>query len=451
MGLHLHTRGLSAFPIITTISSHATNVTTEDGTTDEIFSRLPPNYHNRLLASLLGTFICCILYGIIVVLANRYFRLAKGKTFEKMKWIVAFVVFLQTLMNVAGVTKFSLLHAAHWGDVNYFLKPGDEWADAILSVTTILLQAQCQLFIWYRGLQLSKLVTWNKTWVKAVLWITFIFTVLNVPLGIVGGMFIIFKFGIISHLQGFEGILTGWITVSLVVDVSLSFFLVAELRNAKNSLTATSVRVRSIIDNIIVYIICSGTLLWISQAVVVALAIWEGVEGSDQAAWSLFMVTILPSIYSVSFLVILLSGPDRGEQTEQSQAVTTPLRKSPGRTKSWLRGSSTWPSLPKEEVRIEMPARGSGQFSPVEGTPSRNFGMGRGISKYIIKEEEIISDTGGSTDSQADRSLSRASGRRQDGTVSRASNMNIVSVELQEVAVSDRDSTVDIDDFGKVV
>ncbi|KAH8913691.1 hypothetical protein BT69DRAFT_1344249 [Atractiella rhizophila] len=389
--------------------------------------RLPLQASNRLLAYLLGGFTSCILFGVILAIASRYLGLTKG--FCKMKALVILVVTCEILLNVTNIVRLCLLLAVHWGDFRYLLDPSDLHAmNTITGVMAVLLQVQCHFFLWYRAWQISKVVKWRQTWINFVLWLTLSCVFINISFGFAEAFLAITTLGAFHSSENYQRCLTIWISLSFVIDFSLAAFLVAELRHTKKYLLSSSVGTRKLINNIILFTVCSGTLILTTQAVVVILVIWDGFRGSIDSTWTLFALTILPSVYCYSFLIILLSSQQVEQESATADISARPTGRGPthatdrGESSVLGSGSVSWRS-PCERLHIsEFEHVSQGRESP-----SCNFGLGKGISKYI-KTDKVGEASRSSREKRHEAAMSLGSIGRDIGALS--PHNTVVSVEL---------------------
>ncbi|KAH8920864.1 hypothetical protein BT69DRAFT_1283644, partial [Atractiella rhizophila] len=375
---------VDSFPIANVMSSEAGPV-----------FQLPPGTHvggSQLLASLLGGFISCLMLGVILQLSGRYFRYFKGKRFFMMKAVVLFVACCETTFIITIILRLCLLHAIRWGDFVYIMNPGDRGVSMASGITSVLLQSQCQLFLCYRGWQISKIIKWRRLWLNITLSLTLFGVVVGFVLGLSQTIIAVFHAGVIHRTNTYAAVLLAWLSLSLAVDFSLCFFLIMELRHVNKSLISPSSRIRFTLDNAIMFIIYSGLLILSTQLVTLGLAIWEHGQPVGSSQWSLLFLVLLPSIYAFSFLVILL-GSQLPSGLSQKDVESREL---PERTEATNRVRPSSTMFPESGYTPGSPALDQGvpplpsnnrPRTPPDAPTSTNFGMGRGISKYFKNEK----------------------------------------------------------------
>ncbi|KAH8925809.1 hypothetical protein BT69DRAFT_1348483 [Atractiella rhizophila] len=264
---------------------------------------------------LLGQFFSCILYGIVLTLTHHYFQLYTEPKFWKSKVWIVFVVLLLAGQNITQIYFECRLLAVHWGEFDYLATTN---YNEFIGITTIslILQIQAQLFLLYRAWQFTRFLRLPAVYLNVLLF---------------GGTVVILGANLAGLLATYNGVgstylsLSGrrtatyvWLASSFVIDAALMAFLVLELRTTKKLMLPhpTLGNAQMIIERLLVLVVTSGFLVTIVQLSALAAFIWQSEYGSVFDQWSEIPLVPLPSIYTISFLMVL-SNP-RAAKTPQS-------------------------------------------------------------------------------------------------------------------------------------
>ncbi|KAI0788217.1 hypothetical protein C8Q74DRAFT_1366976 [Fomes fomentarius] len=223
-----------------------TNATADGTPADMLLLQLVPKLDNTYGATLLGTFLSLILFGISLNQVYRYFVIHSNDTWSRKGYVCSLVV-MDTLHTVVYT---------HWCYnrlvVNYLnplvLLSTDIWSLRALCMVTAITIFACQAFLAHRIYKVDK---------RYRLFIWFIAVLLLGELAFAGVA--TYKASVVLNFYAFEKwtwCITAAFGIGMVVDCSLTTILIIFLRGKRSDFEGTN----SLLDKLTAYTMATGLI-----------------------------------------------------------------------------------------------------------------------------------------------------------------------------------------------
>ncbi|KAF5388658.1 hypothetical protein D9757_004759 [Collybiopsis confluens] len=264
---------------------------------------------NDLLGTLmLGTWVCSMLYAIILKETWFYFNHFPRDAFL-LKLIVAVVVFGDTVCLAATYATVYLYSVSHWGDLSYLTK--QYWPIFTFLMTTGIITTLVQGFLIVRYFTLSR------NW----FFLIFIFMLIGLALATCEATAVIFILWP-DYAQRHRSKVTviTWLSSSAATDVGISLALIWQLRSIKTSFAQTE----SVIKRIIRQTIQTG-----SASSIIALCALVAFLNNDSSNVEGMFAFILEKVYVITLLANVNirkggQGRDTSFNTDEEMMKKTP-------------------------------------------------------------------------------------------------------------------------------